>query len=1060
MGSNDSSGAKEAGIEEYLRKKAEIDATIREKFQRPITVMFTDIVSSTEFFDERGDIAGREMIQRHNDLLHPIIEKYGGRILKELGDGLMISFESPQGAAHSAIEIQQSLAAVNEHKRPSNQIGTRISIHHGLGIVEEEDVYGDVVNTSARICALAGKGDILVSQAYIDVISERFDISRDYVGSKTLKGKTNPVDVHRILWDDGQKTDLRRAITQEALVHPYDSAALHLNISLKEGEILLVAHFDSEQAQAVRHVSNIPFPQTEIRNLVEQMEQCFSRIDLRGRTSKENLSAIEDLGKMLHGMLIPDDMNRFILENQPRVLILQLDDFLAYIPWELLHDGEQFLCLKYSMGKLVSGSQKVLAGKKLRNGKPFRMLVVADPRGDLAATKKEGLAIRRELSKSPAPRDLVIKMAGREASREFLLNNLTDYDLFHYAGHSDYDSRDPSLSGFLLSDGKFEAGCLLRLAREASLPSLVFANACQSGRAENWSTGEHLFGLAKTFLVSGVRHYIGSVLDIYDRSSAAFAEEFYRQLVRNLPIGEALRQARLKSISRYGEETLAWASYVLYGDPSFSYFTGNEPHAEETWLSRLRSSGWTVAAVAIPAALALILGGLFLGNMWYSHSLSTKLAKQGFSLLHAGQIAQAEEVFRGLEGKSPLYHQGMASVYLTRGDVDKAREVAALVEKDLPDSASLMLVKAHMALSRGDLADSEAAYRRTVEAKELEAWQEAECHFGLGRILAKRGSLTQAVEEFDRALGLDPSFLQAYTAKGLAMEGLGNLQGASEYYGKASVINASEPINAVLYRRSKDRMASAETAERRTRVDTLVSDLIKAYREGGQTLPLQDEWSSKPLYLFFLDLEAKGQPAPREGEDAFLSESIARDVAESTRVHPVERILLDRLLEELKLSSTQLSDPQTALRLGKILSARILATGTLLRYKNQLQISLRAVDTETTRVVASVSEMSAMTDDPAGMIQTLCGDLKDRVAAAYPIRGRVVEVRDGEVALNVGSLTGVAPGMKLHVVEDDGKGIELTVKEARDKTSTAIAVENTQPVQAGWRVEEKGSSSH
>ena len=81
----------ECPIEGFLRQRAEIEQTIRERFQREITVMFTDIASSTQFYEVYGDIEGRSMIQRHNDLLVPIIEKHGGRLLRALGDGLMVS---------------------------------------------------------------------------------------------------------------------------------------------------------------------------------------------------------------------------------------------------------------------------------------------------------------------------------------------------------------------------------------------------------------------------------------------------------------------------------------------------------------------------------------------------------------------------------------------------------------------------------------------------------------------------------------------------------------------------------------------------------------------------------------------------------------------------------------------------------------------------------------------------------------------------------------------------------------------------------------------------------
>jgi hypothetical protein len=258
----------------------------------------------------------------------------------------------------------------------------------------------------------------------------------------------------------------------------------------------------------------------------------------------------------------------------------------------------------------------------------------------------------------------------------------------------------------------------------------------------------------------------------------------------------------------------------------------------------------------------------------------------------------------------------------------------------------------------------------------------------------------------------------------------------------------------VLYRKCKELLDYRESAEHKARVDQLIADLVTTYREGSRPSDVQDEWSSRPLYLFFLNLQTKGQPAPREGEDAYISELVSGNLNSSTRIRAVERGLLDRLLEELKLSSSQLADPQTALRLGKILSARILATGTLVRYKGQLQVNLRAIDTENTRVTATASGTSPFSEDPEKMLQTLAREFQGRVVSAYPIRGRVTEVQPGEWVLNVGSAMGVTPGMKLRLVEPDMNGVELVVNEVSETTCKAVPSSDEIEVEAGWRVEE------
>jgi class 3 adenylate cyclase/tetratricopeptide (TPR) repeat protein len=1052
MVSKEHTEAHEASIDEYFRRKSEIERTIRERFQRETTVMFTDIVASTEFFEVHGDIQGRSMIQGHNDILTPIIDEHGGRIVKKLGDGFMICFEHPPAAARAAISIQNSLASENSGRKPEDQVWVKVAIHYGSGLVEPTDLYGDMVNTVARICDVAQKGDILVSRAFIDMIREEPDISYDYVGLNNLKGKMTPVDLHRIFWDPAQEKDHKRTGEGRGSQPEADETVLCLNYALEGDQIKIVAYHEGKQAHSVKLIDAYSYRQIEIRYLVEQINQCLSAVDRRGRSSKENFLRLKGICKKLYDELIPKELQQFIQDNPAHTLMLRLDDSLGYFPWELLNDGQEFFCLKYNMGRLSSIQQEApaLGDNQLR--RTLRMLVVSDPREDLAATRTEGIAIHSDWNKSFRSQDTILHLWGQEATCELLRTRLQEYDFFHYAGHFEYDAHHPSASGLLLADGKFEVGRLLNQAKGGPLPCLVFTNACQSGRTTKSFSAEQVSSLANAFLLSGIRHYIGSTIDLFDRSSAVFAEEFYRRLLKRQTIGEALRQARLESVRRYGEEVLTWASYVLYGDPTFQYFP-QPPHETRQAKTFRTWKLWKRTGILALSGL-LVIGVALAANRWFDQSRNAHRANQGFTLIHRGQTTQAEEVFAPLQGKSSLYHQGMSAVYLQRGDLDQAEAALVRGQDQKGETTNSMLLTAQLALGKGHLEESEAAYHKALQNTPRDAWQLAECHYGLGRIFFKRGALSQAAAEFDQALSLDPSFTQALTAKGLVLERLGSLPSAVEHYEKAASLDPGDHLNAVLYQRCRTHLTNVENEGTRARIDSLVSDLLKIFQEGQRPAGSKDEWTSRSLDCFFIDLETKGQLASREGEDAFLSAQISKGLSGATRFQMVERALLDRILEELKLSSTQLADPQTALRLGKILSARIIATGSLWRYKGQLQVTLRAVDTETTRVTAMVSGTCPTTVDPIPMLQSLVQDFRQRLAATYPLRGRVMAVSEGQVLLNIGSDLGVAPGMKLKVIEQDGRGADLVVKEVSQESCSALPSGLGTAFQEGWRVEE------
>jgi class 3 adenylate cyclase len=135
-----------------------------EKSKNEVTVLFTDIVNSTQFWDKHGDTAGRLMLDRHNTLLFPVVEAFRGTVIKTIGDSIMASFKSPKDGVDAAIAMQQRLQ--KERKKDKGfKVHIRIGVHTGTAIVESNDVFGDTVNVAARVEGAAGKDEILVSEA-------------------------------------------------------------------------------------------------------------------------------------------------------------------------------------------------------------------------------------------------------------------------------------------------------------------------------------------------------------------------------------------------------------------------------------------------------------------------------------------------------------------------------------------------------------------------------------------------------------------------------------------------------------------------------------------------------------------------------------------------------------------------------------------------------------------------------------------------------------------------------------------------------------------------------
>jgi class 3 adenylate cyclase len=135
-----------------------------EKSKKDVTVLFTDIERSTEFWDQHGDTAGRLMLDLHNKLMFPVIRHFRGTVTKTIGDSIMASFRKPEDAVRAAVGMQQMLIRRKQEDEDLD-IKIRIGIHTGQAIVEKGDIFGDVVNVASRIEKMGSGGQILLSSA-------------------------------------------------------------------------------------------------------------------------------------------------------------------------------------------------------------------------------------------------------------------------------------------------------------------------------------------------------------------------------------------------------------------------------------------------------------------------------------------------------------------------------------------------------------------------------------------------------------------------------------------------------------------------------------------------------------------------------------------------------------------------------------------------------------------------------------------------------------------------------------------------------------------------------
>ncbi|MFC1594106.1 tetratricopeptide repeat protein [Candidatus Omnitrophota bacterium] len=350
-------------------------------------------------------------------------------------------------------------------------------------------------------------------------------------------------------------------------------------------------------------------PLQEVNSLCEEIISLLNKANEKGKLASGISSELKKVGQVLYDQLLTNNIKEKLKNAKAENLLLLINEGLVHIPWELLFDGNQFLCIRFNMGRNVKTHQTLRESGPRAVGLPAKMLILADPLGDLKAAHQEAGIIEKELDRKRNIINVAKKVTNIDI--QYLKRNLRDYDIVHFAGHADYDYKEPSNSGWKLIDGQLTASDIVNMGTTSPLPSIVFSNACQSAQTKEWLVEkdfeENIFGLANAFLLAGVRHYIGTFWKIPDNISLNFAKEFYYQVTLGESIGAALKKARFKIITDFGEDTIVWASYVLYGDPSVALLLRAE---QKVVLPRFAKSTVRKIAVSI-AVLGIVIGSTY-----------------------------------------------------------------------------------------------------------------------------------------------------------------------------------------------------------------------------------------------------------------------------------------------------------------------------------------------------------------------------------------------------------------------------------------------------------------
>ncbi len=162
-----------------------------------LTVMFVDLVEYTKTTTGLTRDLIDQLLNAFESLPMPVLERYGGTLVKKIGDALLITFKSPTDAVLCGIALQHTFRRYNITNRLRYPLRIRVAIHSGEVLMRDNDVFGDAVNTTSRIETVAKPGQVVFSDAVFSAMNKN-EVPFIQLGWQQLRGVKYPIRLFRV----------------------------------------------------------------------------------------------------------------------------------------------------------------------------------------------------------------------------------------------------------------------------------------------------------------------------------------------------------------------------------------------------------------------------------------------------------------------------------------------------------------------------------------------------------------------------------------------------------------------------------------------------------------------------------------------------------------------------------------------------------------------------------------------------------------------------------------------------------------------------------------------
>ncbi len=347
--------------------------------RRLAAIMFTDIAGYTSLMGSDEDHAF-EILRKNREIHAELLEKYNGHLIKEMGDGMLISFDLASDAVRCGLALQADCKSMN--------IPLKIGIHEGEMVFENGDVLGDGVNIAARIEEHARAGSILISQNVYNDIKSKAEFKIRFSGDKKLKNVKELMKVYEILSTGQSSPERKKAkFSSFPLIYYVTGGVIIMLIILFLAWKYLIKTPSSIQEKE-KTIAVMPFDDESpsqqnnyfVNGMMEDIRNNLSRISGFRVTSKTTMEKYR--GTQLSIPEIAKEVNvNFILEgtvtiinNKVKIHAQLIDAITDQHIW-----GDTYVRDLTDVFRIQSEIAQIIAGKLFLNISPEELKIIDTP---------------------------------------------------------------------------------------------------------------------------------------------------------------------------------------------------------------------------------------------------------------------------------------------------------------------------------------------------------------------------------------------------------------------------------------------------------------------------------------------------------------------------------------------------------------------------------------------------------------------------------------------------------------------------------------------------------